>query len=564
MNAPRLHLISGDGQGDRHAHPTPLWDVPVPLGAVAPPPPPFPVDVYPGWLADMVDGVARFTQTDIAMAGTVALAVLSACAGGRLEVEPVRGWREPVNLYLAVIADPGEMKSPVHGALTAPLEAVQAALKERLLPLREEHAALKDIAERQAEQAKAIAAKADPANRDQATADAVAAALAAEAITIPTLPRLMTDDATPEKLIGLMAANGGRMAIISDEGGIFDTLAGRYSGTPNLDPYLKGHSGKPHYYDRQGTEGAYIAKPALTVGVMAQPSVLRKFGGNADLFGRGLPARFLFALPKSLTGHRDFTHAPPLSDAIAETYGATVHDLAATFVEWTDPAVVALTGDATRIRNTAVQTIETQLRPGGNLHDMRSWANKLRGTMLRLAGLLHVAHRPTDGWRYPIDADRMADAVRLTAFFIEHYRAALACIIADEHAATVRYVLGVLVTKGMATFSRRELHRKVSRQLPKAAQVQAALDELAALGWVRPLDTGGYELHPRAGEYAASVDTLTNASDDHIPAGQPPDSGVNAPVDTPLTALTLADPGRPAVNGVNACQHPPLTGGNHP
>ncbi len=338
----------------------------------------------------------------------------------------------------------------------------------------------------------------------------------------------MTDDATPEKLIGLMAANGGRMAIISDEGGIFDTLAGRYSGTPNLDPYLKGHSGKPHYYDRQGSDGAYIAKPALTVGVMAQPSVLRRFGGNADLFGRGLPARFLFALPKSLTGHRDFEHAPPLPDAVDEVYDRTVHDLAATLAEWTDPAVVVLTGEATRVRNAAVQSIEVQLRPGGALHDMRAWANKLRGTMLRLAGLLHVAHRPTDGWRHPIDADRMAEAVTLTAFFIEHYRAALACITADTAAEVAHYVLGILITKQLDTFTRRELHRKVSRQLPKAAQVQAVLDELAALGWVRALDSGGYELHPRASDYADSVDTLTIAPPDDIPAGHSPDAAVNA------------------------------------
>ncbi len=120
MTAPRLHLVAGPDPGEQGGA---GWETPVPLAGPATPPP-FPVDVYPGWLADMVTGVARFTQTDVAMAGTVALAVLSACAGGRLEVEPVRGWREPVNLYLAVIADPGEMKSPVHGALTAPLERV--------------------------------------------------------------------------------------------------------------------------------------------------------------------------------------------------------------------------------------------------------------------------------------------------------------------------------------------------------------------------------------------------------------------------------------------------------
>lgn len=140
------------------------------------------------------------------------------------------------------------------------------------------------------------------------------------------------DDATPEALIGLMAANGGRMAIISDEGGIFDTLAGRYSGAPNLEPYLKGHAGQPMSNDRQTREGASVDKPALTVCVMAQPTVLRKFGGNADLAGRGLPARFLFALPRSLAGYR-LVDTEPVPEQVTAGHRHRVHGLAATLAE---------------------------------------------------------------------------------------------------------------------------------------------------------------------------------------------------------------------------------------
>ncbi|WP_432990629.1 DUF3987 domain-containing protein [Dactylosporangium sp. CA-233914] len=137
MTAPRLHLITGDAPPPELS--PALWDVPVPLGGRAAPPP-FPVDVYPGWLAAMVSGIAEFTQTDTAMAGTVALAVLSACAGGRLDVEAKPGWREPVNV--AVIAEPGERKSPVHGALTRPLFAAQQTLAEKARPRIEQAATL--------------------------------------------------------------------------------------------------------------------------------------------------------------------------------------------------------------------------------------------------------------------------------------------------------------------------------------------------------------------------------------------------------------------------------------
>lgn len=166
---------------------------------------------------------------------------------------------------------------------------------------------------------------------------------------------MLADDATPEYLVSLMAANGGRIAIMSDEGGIFDILAGRYSGTPNLHPYLKGHAGRPIDTGRQTRAGAYVSKPALTVGVMAQPVVLRSFGGNADLAGRGLPARFLFALPKSLAGYRQ-VDADPIPATVTTRYDRRVHDLAATLAEWEDPAVVAL-ADAQRVRIAAAADI---------------------------------------------------------------------------------------------------------------------------------------------------------------------------------------------------------------
>jgi replicative DNA helicase len=543
MTAPRLHLVTDDNPDPPNPAPS-LWDVPVPLaGRVVPPP--FPVDVYPPWLGDMVTGVAEFTQTDTAMAGTVALAVLSACAGGRLEVEGKPGWREPVNVFVAVIAEPGERKSPVHGALTAPLFAAQQTLVERARPRVEEAATLKDVATRTAEQAKASAAKTDPTKRDDATADAVAAALAAEAITVLTLPRLIADDVLPEKLTSLMAANGGRMAVISDEGGIFDTLAGRYTGTPNLDPYLKGHAGRPMLVDRLGRDGEYILRPALTVGVMAQPSVLRKFGSNGDLAGRGLPARFLFALPRSRAGWRN-DDAPPVPEHTGARYAQQVHDLAATFAEWEDPAVVTLTGEAKTIRGAAANQIERELRPGGTLRDMREWANKLTGTTLRLAGLLHVAHHPGDGWRHPIDGDRMGEAVRLTAFFIAHHRAAQTVIGGDPMADTARTVLATLLDKGMTSFTRRELHRRMHRHLPKAAQVTAVLDTLTQHGWVRPVE-GGYELHPRAADYTdtapedpASGDTVTTTPIGDVSAGQDTSQAV-----TTCHREAVTDPHRP-------------------
>ncbi|BCJ71223.1 hypothetical protein CS0771_07670 [Catellatospora sp. IY07-71] len=480
------------------------WDLPVPVGSNTAALPSFPLTVLPKWARDMVEGVATFTQTDPSMGAGVLLSSLAACGGGRIEVEAKPGWREQVNAYIAVIAEPGERKTPVYKALVRPLYQAEHNLQEEVRPMVEQEHARRDIAQRAAEHARAAAAKAGPDRRDDLTAEALAAVLTAEQITVPTLPRLICDDHTPEALVGLMAANGGRMAVISDEGGIFDTLAGRYSGTPNLDPYLKGYSGGYMSSDRQTRAGESIADPALTVGVMSQPSALRKFAANPELFGRGLVARFWLILPGSLAGYRD-QDAPSVPTAVTARYESTMRSLAATLAVWDSPQVITLTPEAARVRAAAAQEIEHQLRPGGALYDMREWANKLYGSMLRLAGLLHLAHHPTDAWQRPISEEQMGQAAQVTAWLISHYTAAVALVNGDPAGDTALDILALLVGKGMHTFTRRELHRRAHRKLPRAEQVRAVLDTLTQHGWVRVTPSGDYEVHPGAADYVNRV-----------------------------------------------------------
>lgn len=70
---------------------------------------------------------------------------------------------------------------------------------------------------------------------------------------IPVPPKIFVDDVTSEALAEVLEHQDERIAILSDEGGIFSTMSGRYnSGTPNFDVYLKGHSGSPLRVNRKG------------------------------------------------------------------------------------------------------------------------------------------------------------------------------------------------------------------------------------------------------------------------------------------------------------------------
>ena len=139
---------------------------------------------------------------------------------------------------------------------------------------------------------------------------------AVDNIDVPEVPRLVADDVTPEAVASLLADHGGRMAIISAEGGVFDIIAGRYNGNiPNMDVWLKGHSGDMIRIDRKGRPPEYIRKPALTLGLMIQPEVLKSIAAQRAFRGRGLIARFLYAMPVSQVGYRK-TGAPPLSETV--------------------------------------------------------------------------------------------------------------------------------------------------------------------------------------------------------------------------------------------------------
>jgi len=484
------------------------WPDPVPL---APPrtPAAFPVDALPGWAADYVAALAEATQTPPEMAGCCVLGVLSACSGGRAVVQARAGWREPTNLYLLPVMRPGSRKSAVIAAATRPLNEVQHELQQQARAKACEAGTLREIAKKAAEKALRAAANATGEQQDKLSADAVTAAGQADAIELPVIPRLIADDVTPEAAASLLADHGGRLAIISAEGGIFDTMAGRYSsGVPILDLWLKGHAGDVLSVDRKGRPAEYVEQPALTLLLTAQPAVLAAIARNRAVRGRGLPARFLYALPDSNIGRRKIG-AAPVPDAVTETYVAHVRKLAADLADWTDPAVLTLDHDAHELLLNTERTIEPQLaEDDGQLGTglLAEWGSKLAGAMLRIAGLLHVAAE-AEAFRTPISAATLTQAVRIGTYFAEHARAALG-LLGESETGDASYVLDYLARKGIESFTIRSLHVELPRgRFATAEDVSTAVDVLTEHGYVAaeppPERTGpgrkpspGYRVHP--------------------------------------------------------------------
>ena len=95
------------------------WDEPIPFSDADVPD--FPLDVLPPWLGVWAAEQARAVQAPADLPALLGLAVLSFTTAKKISVEIKPGWHEPTNLYVAVALAPGEGKSPIFAAATAPL-----------------------------------------------------------------------------------------------------------------------------------------------------------------------------------------------------------------------------------------------------------------------------------------------------------------------------------------------------------------------------------------------------------------------------------------------------------
>jgi hypothetical protein len=494
----------------------PEWEPLMPLVATADLPA-FPVESLPEWAAAMVRAVAESTQTPPDLAGVVLLGVLATAAGGRAEVEVQPGWREPVNLYVVPAMPPGSRKSAVFRAMSAPSLDAERALQDAARSQISEAGVTAEIAQEQARRAVAEAAKKLPgAGADAAKANATAVKMQAEAVTVPAWPRLVADDATPEALASLLCDQGGRIAVLSAEGDLFDIMSGRYGGdgqVPNLGVFLKGHAGDLLLVDRKGRAPERIEQPALTIVVTIQPQVLLDIARRPVLRGRGLLARVLFSLPPDTVGYRRIK-VDTVPDDVRGAYHRQVQALTLSLAEWTDPAVLMLTAEARERLAEYQEEIEPRLRAsGGDLADLRDWASKLAGAVVRLAGLLHLAEHLTDGYQRPVEPGTMERAIQLGRYFTAHAQAAFRQMGTDPLIGDAQTLVSWMKRNRAAEFTKRDLFRGVqSTRFQKAADLDEPLTLLAEHGYVHLLESssttkrGGRPSSPR---YAVNPEVLS-------------------------------------------------------
>lgn len=473
--------ITSNGQHSGDA-PTVEDIIPTPL-LLARSVPSFPTSALASWQAEYVTALAEATQTPADLAAVIVLCCTAAAAGGRATVEARPGWVEPLNIFGAVGMPPGSRKSAVFAAATTPLLHTEKTLTERTGAEIAEATARRLIADHAAAKAAQRAAAADEGQeRDDLTAEAIAAAQMAEAIFVPTKPRLLADDATVEAVGSLLAQQGGRLALMSPEGDVFEVMAGKYNAAPMISVFLKAHSGDSLRVDRKGRDAEYVERPALTIAATVQPAVIERLSRTEGFRGRGLLARFLWSVPPTNMGTRSST-APAVPANIDSTYLQNMGTLVLTLAEWTDPAIITLDPDAHRLLIAIMDELEPRLGPKGDLYHVADWAGKWAGAIVRIAGLIHLSTHYRDGWKRPITATTMASAISVGRYFLQHALAVFDMMGADPNRIKASKVSQWMA--GREQITRRDVHAAFRSDFPLAADVDPVLELLEDHGWIR-------------------------------------------------------------------------------
>jgi hypothetical protein len=404
--------------------------------------PPFPLRVFPDWLASWVTAVAVSTQTPPDLAAMLALACCATALAKRYEVHVRPDWIEPLNLWIVVAMPPSSGKTPVLKHAKRPLQTWEKDRNERragdIAASRDARRVEEGVLERLLTQAEKSH---DPLDRSDLLDQARAQRRRVDRLPRLEATRLVADDVTPEALVGLLERYDGRLAIISDEGGILGIAAGRYSGqVANAEAILQAHSGGTIIVDRRDRH-EYVDSAALSLGLTVQPQVLREVGANPALRGRGLLCRPLFVLPKPLTGCLTPYSAPPVPEEVTAAYTDGLMMLLDE-VRYRDgvvhPEVLSFTEGAYSITREWTQRVRTAAEEGGQLHPIADWVGKVYGTVARLAGILALAHDPD---ARGVDYQAAWGAQQVMAYAIEHARAAFSAMDQGEEVAQARIVL---------------------------------------------------------------------------------------------------------------------------
>ena len=468
---------------------------------------PIPADSFQGWLGEMVSAVSDQLESPIELAGFLGMAAVATSLQGKysLLIEP--GYFEPLNIWAMVAMCPSNRKSSALKAMAGPIMKYELEQLDSLKGEIQNTQSVRKTLEAAIGSRRTKAGKL-PMEKAKAEAEEIAR-LESELPQVPTVPRLLVNDCTPEQVAVLMQRHNERISFIDSEAdALFAMMLGRYSDSPKLDVYLKAYSGDVIRVDRRNGPPIALSHPLITLGIAPQPGLIQDLVTKPALVNRGLLSRFIFAIPKSRIGYR-VLKPTRIPEAVQFKYEHGLRSLLNSEA-FDQPHIVRLSEFAYEIWKAFQTEVEVMMRPDGRLADstLKAWGGKLAGNTARVAALLHASEVSPDHLpnQQPIDHDAMARAVNMMRVLIDHAIAAHDLAITDSDRGRAIQTLQWIKRSGKQNLTIRMVQQSLKQRADfrTADEVRGAFRVLEENGWLlrmpsengvgRP--TANYLVHP--------------------------------------------------------------------
>ena len=461
------------------AAPAPEPD-PAPIPLDQPLTPKLPNGVFLHAMGDMIDAVSASTEAPKELCVCFALPVVAATVQDKFRVRTKPDHSEPLCIWMLAPLQSGNRKSSVCGKVSDPLSDID---RRRHAKVQQDIVVATSI--RKTIEARILKLRSDATKGggNPGYLDPIAQQIADLELTLPEIPRLphlFTQDVTPEHLGTMMSDNNECMTLLSDEGGMFDMMAGRYSnGNANLDIYLQSQSGAKVLVHRGSRPEVRLDNPALSIGVSPQRDKLVRIAENPVFLERGMLGRFLFMMPASPLGYRTLD-GPPIPPAVTEGWHSLVNALAKIpNNRGTIRHELFFSPESQQLWSEFEKRMEPTMREGGKLEHYTNWASKLPGQVARVAGLLHCADNfsAVENLR-EIQADTMKRAIVFGEYLIDQALSAFSLMYTDPSMGAARDLWRIIEKNKWQTFTVRDAWHPLRGKYGKVAGVDGGLDAL--------------------------------------------------------------------------------------
>jgi putative DNA primase/helicase len=468
------------------------WPEPEPLGGELPAVQAFGSALLPESLRPLVEDTAERMQVPLDYPAVVTVLSLAGVTNRRATIQPKAtdtSWTVVPNLWGGIIAPPGLMKSPVISAITRPLAQIEADWRAEYnsaaseYQKHQEEAELRRAAWREQFKAAQKSGKNAPVRPDDPLAE-------------PVCRRLITQDATAEKLHEMLRDNPAGVLVIRDElSGWLATLdkPGR-EGERGF--FLSAWNGDtPYTMDRIGRGNVHVEACCVSILGGIQPARLRSYLVDALQDGPqndGLLQRFQVLVYPDIP--QDWRYIDrPANEAAIKSAERVYCQLAQ--MDAVQSPCFRLAPEAQELFIAWLGELESKVR-GDSLHPaLVAHLAKYRSLMPSLALLFELA----DGGTETVSLRHAQQAASWCEYLESHARRVYSMLLSPERQAAAE--LGRHLAAGWkrseSMFTVRDVYQNDWRGLNTPDSVRQTLPLLEDAGWVRRVEIERAEGRPR-------------------------------------------------------------------